>query len=114
DDRAGLVLPGRPRRCPRADHRPDLFRPDRRLRPLALPPGAQARRPPARWLALRLPPSPPEIRQSVALQALRFRAARHHPPPAAAGLYAVSGGRDRRADAARFRAGSALWKTCER
>ena len=41
-------------------------------------------------LAVRLPPSPPEIRQPVAVQALRLRTARHHPPPAAARIQRCS------------------------
>ena len=43
-DPARLVLRGRARRGARADNRPRLFRPQRRPRALALPPGAQARR----------------------------------------------------------------------
>src|SRR5690606_11861734 len=89
-DRAGLVLSRRARRRARAHHRPGLLRSDWRARSLALSPGAQAWRSPARRLALRLPPPPPEIRQSLALQALRLRAAPYHPPPAAARLYALS------------------------
>ena len=47
---------------------------------------AQAWRPAARRLELRLPAPPPEVRQPLAAQALRIRAARHRPPPAAARL----------------------------
>jgi plasmid replication initiation protein len=43
-DPAGLVLCGRARRRPGADHRPGVFPADGRHRALAVPPGAQARR----------------------------------------------------------------------
>jgi hypothetical protein len=73
----------------------------------------QAWRPSAR-LAVRLPPPPPEIRRAVAVQALRLRAARHHPPPAAPRLHAVPRDRSWRPHAARLRADAGLWKSCGR
>ena len=63
-----------------------LFRPDRRLGTLALSPGAQARRPSEDWLALRTSPPLRQVREPLAVQALRLRDARHRPPPSLAGL----------------------------
>lgn len=82
---ARLVLPGRARQCAHPHHRPGVLRPDRRARPLALWPRAQARWPTTGWLAFRLPSSSPEVRGTVALQAVCLRASRHHPAAAAAG-----------------------------
>lgn len=82
------------------------------LEALALSPGAEAWRQAARRLALRRPPSPPEIRQPLPVQTLRLRAARHRPSAAAARLHALHRGRDRRSRPARLRAGGALCASC--
>jgi plasmid replication initiation protein len=58
-DPAGLVLCGRARRRPGADHRPGVFPAHGRHRALAVPPGAQARRAAAGRLAIRLPAPAP-------------------------------------------------------
>ena len=78
------------------------------------PPRAQAWRPSARRLAFRPAPSPSQIRQPVAVQALRLRAARHRAAPATTGLPSLSRGGDWRAHAARLRAARSLWKSCGR
>ncbi len=82
-DPAGLVLRRGPRRRARSDHRPRIFRADRRSRALALPDRSQAWRPPGIWLELRPRLSPRQVRQPLAAQALRLRHPRDRPPPAA-------------------------------
>ena len=66
-DPAGLVLCGRARRRPGADHRPRVFPAQRRHRAVAIPPGAQARRAAGARLAIRLPAPVPQVGQRGAL-----------------------------------------------
>jgi plasmid replication initiation protein len=69
-----------------------------------------------RKLAVRFPPSLHEVRESVAVQTLRLRAARHRAPSALAGLSPRRGTGDPRARAARFHKHFVihkhLWTTC--
>ena len=120
-DGIDLIVPdwfyrARPRRRARADHRPRIFRADRRPGALALSPRPQARRPAARRLAVRFPASPRQVGEPFAVQTLRLRAARHRAPPAAAGLPARRRRASRRPRAARLRARRlihrVLWTTC--
>lgn len=66
------------------------------------------------WLAIRLSPSASEVRQPVALQALRVRTSGHRSVPAAPGLPPVPRSRAPRSDTARIQAIGARWKACGR
>ena len=87
-DPAGLVLCRCIRREPGADHRRELFPPDRRYRALAVPAGTQAWRLAARRLALRFPTPAPQVREHGALHRLRLRPALHRRAATLAGLHA--------------------------
>jgi plasmid replication initiation protein len=78
--------------------------------------GSQARRTPARRLAVRFSASSPQVGQPIAVQALRLRVARHRPPPAPAGLLSGCRARDRRTGGSgvrgRYFIHMRVWTTC--
>src|SRR5690606_34623442 len=88
-DPGGLVLRRGAGRGPGTHYRPGVFPADRRHRALAVPPGAQARRPPARGMALRFSVPPPQVGQPGPAQRLRLRPARVGYAAVAAGVRAV-------------------------
>ena len=94
---------------------PRLFQPDRRRGALALSPRPQARRPSTRRLAFRIPASPCEIGEPLAVQTFRLRTARHRPPPIPAGLparRAPRAGRSRDPRLRRHFIHKGPWTTC--
>src|SRR5690606_22101789 len=95
------------RRSPGTDHRPDVLQAHRRHRALAVPTGAQARRPPAQWLANRLPLSASHVGQPGQALRFRLRPARAGRKAIAAGLRAVHRTLARRAGDAALSSGAA-------